>query len=179
MKTAIQNRKIRKRIKSVLVSIARTSKTKEPFGLSQVDELCKLIGGCASEAVVFSDRKHSKKLETAYLAILATGCLGMALVDGGRKRPWPKGWIRRADRPNANLWLGTMVLSLSRYALSAIHLCRLGQDFSARLVIRNVIELSWLIIILADDQTKLRLHALARSEKKMIRFGPNILRLGN
>jgi hypothetical protein len=164
---SIRNRAVRNKIKSVLHKRNHLTKTNERFGLREVDAFCKFATDCGKEARHYSDNSQSVKTDAVYLAVAATGCLGMALTDINSKGPWPKNWVNRFNRPNPNFYLGTMILSLSRSALSVVHLCRLGQDFAARLILRHVIELSWLIIVLSQDQTKLRLHSSARSNKKI------------
>lgn len=72
----------------------------------------------------------------------------------------PPTWLDNGGIPNPNLLLFQMFCQTSNLAQSIVHLCEVGQDHSARILLRSLDELCQLILIITRHRSDFRSYAL-------------------
>ena len=150
----IFDQSIREQIESSLM-LARElipELAQQNMDLEGVDAFCEVLITESRFTIMDTVRKYaSSELSIAYFGVLTTGMLSLTL----ELHPvFVKDWIG-SSKPDPNLIISKMIVSMTNYALSIVQLVEAGLEASARSILRSFLELSWLIIVVSAKREKL------------------------
>ena len=121
----------------------------------------------AKEAI---SQSFSKDLNLAYAGVYIIGYTALIVNKEGNPSVIPVDWINVQNVPNPNTLLENFLINLANHSLAVINLIESGYDFSARIILRALLELSWIAIYVVADRNTMQMYAQDlddESERKM------------
>ncbi len=138
--------------------------------ITEIDGIGSLLQERVNESRKESKEYLSKELSMAFLGVETLGILSLCIdSEKNENEPINSNWIKNSN-PNPNFILQQLVVQLTNYSLSVLHLIEVGLDSSSRPIVRSIHELSLLIIVLLIDKDRMNLFIqdLDRKEEKKI-----------
>lgn len=107
------------------------------------------------------------QLSFCYLCISCLFYLSLSIYDDEKKNEglYPAGYLAPNSDVNPNFIFMCLLTNITNFASSIVHLVELGQDNSARVLLRSLIELCWQTMILAADKDTLIEYLAPEDEK--------------
>ncbi len=153
------------------------------LNLETVDAFCQVLITERRESILETIREElSSELSIAYFGAIVAGILSLVILDKSASPVLPPDWISLDCRPDPNLVVGHMLANVTNYTLAITHLVEVGLESPARTNLRNLLELSWLFLVIlakrekmiaytkgADNETERRLYFKYFAPKKLRR----------
>lgn len=123
-------------------------------------------------------KELSEEVSVAHFGAMTCGFLSITILD---TPILPLDWASTNCVPNPNLVIGHMLVHVANSILAIIHLIDAGLESSARIQLRNLLELTWLILVILSKREKMMLYTQGtddESERKLYfqHFSPKKLR---
>lgn len=87
--------------------------------------------------------------ETAFLGVLTTATLGLTIFN---TQPISKNWLDLDEEFDPNNWIGHILMTIAQNGLGIIQLNMLGVDSPSRIVLRSLVEHTWIYSIISMDK---------------------------
>lgn len=127
------------------------------LNITGIDEIGNLLKERVTESRKEAKEYISKELSVAFLGVKTLGTLSLCInSEKNGSDPIKKNWAGD-NKPNPNFVFQQLVVQLTNYSLSVIHLIEVGLDSSAKPIVRSIHELSLLIIVLLIDKERINL----------------------
>lgn len=167
----IFDRVVREKILQCLNTIDNSSDelNGHTININKLDEFCeKLIADNRTSATNKIQEEMGEEISIAYFGALLVGLMAV-VVEHDEQSVLPKNWANSTGIPDPNLVMARLLIKLSNSALGVIYLIEAGLESQARAILRVFLELSWLTILVATDQEKMKAYTEANdlTERKI------------
>jgi len=147
----------------------------QPFDWDSTRKIFKLIQNTREESYTASERYLGSHVSIANLAVACYSSIAFGLfhLDTNNEKLYlssldrnlfPPTWLNSEEKPNPNLILLQFFCQISNLSSSIVHLCEIGQDHSARILMRALDELCQLVLIIMAKQEDFRNYAISRDK---------------
>jgi hypothetical protein len=163
----ILDKAVRNQIGASLLAVRQTVEELkgQTLDLPGIDVLTEELINKNHQTALDADRSFLEpETSIAYYGVLA---LGIMSITAEHDTPiLPLDWINPDERPNPNLVVAHLVNSMTNYALAVLRLVEAGLESPARSLLRNFLELSWLVLVVTADQGKMVTYSGVDSDEQ-------------
>lgn len=142
---------IRETVRSTLNALGETLLLSERgVDVEYIDRCIRDVLGFRTESESCCQMHFSRVLNVSFIWIVTAAHLAMAVGPKGGVPPLPR--CRANGRRDPNLALSALLTQVTNHALSTVYLIQAGLDPSARVVLRALMEVSWIAVCVARDE---------------------------
>ncbi len=151
-------------IRSICERVLDTLPAKKPeYVMQQInssffDELSEVVLHRQASVAEQVSREHQDLISLSYVGALAVASFAVLFDQPGLPRIVPLSW-KEAGIPDPELTIHALLSSICGHSLAVLSLIRSGFEAPARILLRNVHELSWITIAVSADIEMMRVYA--------------------
>ncbi len=156
--TSAAIREVCARVLSTLPS-THSEFVKEGFTINLIDELADVLDRRQTSIELQVSQEREDRLSICYLGALAIASFAVLFSEPKLPRVIPAAWIRSSGIPDPDLVVHALLSSICAHSLAVLKLVRSGLEPPARIVLRNVHELTWIAVVVSAEGDAMRVFA--------------------
>lgn len=131
-------------------------------GIKIFDDFFEQNSELRKESVKFIHGANGTLIDISILFSICISCIACSLYKDHEERSiFPKSWISLEEKPDPNFIFSCLFSQLFQMISSSVKLIENGFNYSARILSRSAIEMSWQILILSYFREDLKVYVAA------------------
>ena len=143
------------KISRLLTELTDEASGKQKITIYDIDVLLEHIAQKYTNAIGVMANEAKNELSIAYFGSLVIALTALKVADTQNPRPIDAKWLFPEKSVDPNLVLEGLLVNIANQCLSTINLATSGFAWSARIILRSTLELTWLTLVLVNQREKM------------------------